>query len=439
MSIVLVGLNHKTAPVAVRERLAFSDEACAEGLRALVDGEVLREGLIVSTCNRVEVLTATGAQHAREGTERIARFLSEIRSIPYEVINKHLYSHADDEAVRHVFRVTSSLDSMVVGEPQVLGQVRRAYSLAVESGTAGRVLNRLVHHAFHVAKRVRSETGIASSAVSISYMAVELGRKIFGSLKGQTVLLIGAGEMAELAARHLINAGAARVMVANRTNETAQKLAVEFGGEAVDFAQLTTRLAEADIVICSTGAPDYVVTPQMAREALERRRNRPTFLIDISVPRNIDPAVGEISNLFVFDIDDLEAFIASNIREREREAERAELIVASEVMQFQQALRALDIGPTLGALRQKLQDIARDELKRQRHRLGQLSEEQERAVESLLVSTVNKISHPVIHRMRHSFDTGEDESLRAWREIFGLETDDKAASNSDGQDEQDTD
>jgi glutamyl-tRNA reductase len=424
MSIVLVGLNHKTAPVAVRERLAFDEEACAAGLRALVDGEVVREGLIVSTCNRVEVLTATGAERALEGSERIARFLSEARSVPPESITEHLYSHADDEAVRHVFRVASSLDSMVVGEPQVLGQVRRAYSLAVETGTAGRVLNRLVHHAFRVAKRVRSETGIAASAVSISYMAVELGRKIFGSLKGQTVLLVGAGEMAELALRHLINAGAARVLVANRTDETAHNLAQEFGGEAVDFARLSQHLAEADVVICSTASPDYILTPAMAREALEKRRNRPVFLIDISVPRNIDPAVGEISNLFVFDIDDLEAFIASNIREREREAERAELIVASEVMQFQQALRALDIGPTLGALRQRLQDIARDQLKRQRPRLGQLSPEQEHAIEALLLSTVNKISHPLIHRMRRSYDTGEEENIRAWREIFGLETED---------------
>jgi glutamyl-tRNA reductase len=424
MSIVLVGLNHKTAPVAVRERLAFNEEACAAGLRALVDGDLVREGLIVSTCNRVEVLTATGAERAIEGSERIARFLSEARSVPPESITEHLYSHADDEAVRHVFRVASSLDSMVVGEPQVLGQVRRAYSLAVETGTAGRVLNRLVHHAFRVAKRVRSETGIAASAVSISYMAVELGRKIFGSLKGQTVLLVGAGEMAELALRHLINAGAARVLVANRTNETAHNLAREFGGEAVDFARLAQHLSEADVVICSTSSPDYILTPAMAREALERRRNRPMFLIDISVPRNIDPAVGQISNLFVFDIDDLEAFIASNIREREREAERAELIVDSEVMQFQQALRALDIGPTLGALRQRLQDIARDQLKRQRPRLGQLSPEQERAIEALLLSTVNKISHPLIHRMRRSYDTGEEENIRAWREIFGLETED---------------
>ena len=421
MSIVLVGLNHKTAPVAVRERLAFTDEACADGLRALVDGEVVREGLIVSTCNRVEVLAATGDTGAAEGAARITRFLSESRSIRHEEFGHHLYSHADDAAVRHIFRVASSLDSMVVGEPQVLGQVRRAYSLAVEVGTAGRVLNRLVHHALRVAKRVRTETGIAASAVSISYMAVELGRKIFGSLAGSTVLLVGAGEMAELSARHLVNAGASRVLVANRTDETARQLAAQFGGHAVDYARLSSHLGVADIVICSTGAPDYVITPEMAREALDARRNRPAFFIDISVPRNIDPAIGEIGNLFVFDIDDLEAVVASNIREREREAERAELIVESEVMQFQQALRSLDIGPTLGALRQKLQDMARAEMERQRHRLGQLTPEQERAIESLLISTVNKISHPVMHRIRHSYDRGEEEDLQAWRDVFGLE------------------
>ncbi|HYE65030.1 MAG TPA: glutamyl-tRNA reductase [Pyrinomonadaceae bacterium] len=421
MSIVLVGLNHKTAPVEVRERLAFTDESCAEGLRALVDGEVVREGLIVSTCNRVEVLTATGSEHWSEGLARISDFLSRTRQMPPEEFDKHLYSHTDDAAVRHMFRVASSLDSMVVGEPQVLGQVRRAYSLAVEAGTAGRVLNRLIHHAFRVAKRVRTETGIAASAVSISYMAVELGRKIFGTLKGHTALLIGAGEMAELSARHLITAGVSRILVANRTDETARRLAAEFGGEAVDYTRLSTHLAEADIVICSTGAPGYIVTPAMAREALELRRKRPSFFIDISVPRNIDPAVGEISNLFVFDIDDLEAVIASNIREREREAERAELIVESEVMQFQQTLRSLDIGPTIGAFRQKMQDIARAEMTRQRSRLGQLTPEQERAIEALLVATVNKISHPVIHRLRRSYDTGEEEDLQALRDIFGLE------------------
>ncbi|HLM56039.1 MAG TPA: glutamyl-tRNA reductase [Pyrinomonadaceae bacterium] len=421
MSIVLVGLNHKTAPVEVRERLAFTDEACADSLRALVDGEVVREGLIVSTCNRVEILAEAPGQKGADAAERLGRFLSETRSVPPDIFSAHLYSHADDAAVRHLFRVASSLDSMVVGEPQVLGQVRHAYSLAVEAGTAGRVLHRLVHHALRVAKRVRTETGIAASAVSISYTAVELGKKIFGSLKGAAVLLVGAGEMAELAAQHLAGAGATRVLVANRTYETARQLALRFGGEAVEFGSLAEHLADADVVICSTAAPTYVITPEMAARAREARRNRPAFFIDISVPRNVDPEVGKIGNLFVFDVDDLEAVIASNIREREREAERAELIVESEVMQFQQTLRGLDIGPTVGALKEKMRSIAQEEFRRQRARLGDLTPEQERAIEAMLLAAVNKISHPVINRLRQSHDTGDEENVKVWRDIFGLE------------------
>ncbi len=421
MSIVLVGVNHKTAPVEVRELLAFSEEACAEGLRALVDGEVVSEGLIVSTCNRVEVLTATTSEQIKQSRERITKFLSQSRSLPHDLFRDHSYSHIDDQAVRHIFRVASSLDSMVVGEPQVLGQVRQAYSVALKAGTAGRVLNRLIHQAFRVAKRVRSETGIATHAVSISYMAVELGKKIFGSLKGQSVLLVGAGEMAELSARHLINAGVARVLIANRTEESSARLAKEFGGETVSFERLADYLPDADIVVCSTGAGEYVVTADMARKALNRRRNRPAFFIDISVPRNLDPAIGELPNAFVFDIDDLESVISSNIKEREREAERAELIVDSEVMQFQQSLRVMEIGPSIGALRLKLQDIARSEMIRQRNRLGHLTPEQESAVEALLLSTVNKISHPLIDRMRRSFDGGDNESIQAWRDVFDLE------------------
>ena len=421
MSIVLVGVNHKSAPVELRELLAFSEEACTEGLHKLVDGEIVREGLIVSTCNRVEVLTETAANRLQESTERITDFLSQSRNLPPELFNKHSYRHTDDQAVRHLFRVASSLDSMVVGEPQVLGQVRRAYSLALEAGTAGRILNRLVHHAFHVAKRVRTETGIAANAVSISYMAVELGKKIFDSLAGHTVLLIGAGEMAELSARHLVNAGVTRVLIANRTEEAARHLAQEFNGEVVNFDQLSTHLADADIVICSTGAPEYVVTASMARTALERRRNRPAFFIDISVPRNVEPAIGKFPNFFVFDIDDLESVISSNIREREREAERAELIVESEIMQFQQTLRALDIGPTIGALRQMIQDIARVEMMRQRSRLGPLTPEQESAIEALLVATVNKISHPVLSQMRRSYEANDIDTIQTWRDIFGLE------------------
>ncbi|MEK6282239.1 MAG: glutamyl-tRNA reductase [Acidobacteriota bacterium] len=419
MSIVLVGVNHKTAPIEVRERLAFTEEACNAGLRKLVDGQIIREGLIVSTCNRVEVLTETENGQLNDTTQRVIQFLS--HDLPPSFFETYLYKHTDDMAVRHLFRVTSSLDSMVVGEPQVLGQMRLAYSIALDAGTAGRVLNRLVTHAFRVAKRVRTETGIGSSAVSISYMAVELGKKIFNSLEGQTAFLIGAGEMAELSARHLVNAGVSRVLLANRSEAPARQLASELGAEAVSFDRIADHLAEADVVICSTSADHYVITEDMVRKALTKRRNQPAFFIDISVPRNIDPAIGKIPNVFVFDIDDLEAVIASNIREREREAERAELIVESEIMQFQQSLRALDSGPTIGALRQTLQDMARQELKRQRHRLGPLSAEQERAIEAMLLSTVNKISHPVLTHMRRSFDASDGEIVQAWRDIFGLE------------------
>jgi glutamyl-tRNA reductase len=421
MSIVLVGVNHKSTPLAVRELLALSDAACATGLRSLVDGEIVREGLIVSTCNRVEVLTETAAGRLNETTERIVEFLTQANELPRSQFEKDLYQHTDDQAVRHLFRVASSLDSMVVGEPQVLGQVRRAYSIALEAGTTGRILNRLVHHAFRVAKRVRTETGIAANAVSISYMAVELGKKIFDSFAGRTALLIGAGEMAELAARHLVTAGVSRVLLANRSEEPARALASDLGGTPVPFDRLTEHLSQADIVICSTAADDYVVSEPMMRAASAKRRNRPVFFIDISVPRNIDPAVGKIPNVFVFDIDDLESVVSSNIREREREAQRAELIVESEIMQFQQALRALESGPAIGALKQMFQDIARRELKRQRNRLGPLTPEQESGIEGLLLSTVSKLSHPMLSQMRHSSDASDAEIIEAWRDIFELE------------------
>jgi glutamyl-tRNA reductase len=421
MSILLIGVNHKTAPVEVRELLAFSDEACAAGLRRLVDGEIVQEGLIVSTCNRVEILSATTSDQLQRSTQRVTDFLDTERNLPPGFLQNHLYSHTDDQAVRHLFRVASSLDSMVVGEPQVLGQVRRSYSVAVEAGTAGRILNRLVHHTFRVAKRVRTETGIAASAVSISYMAVELGKKIFDSLMDRTVLLIGAGEMAELAARHLVNAGVSRVLIANRTEESARRIAGEFSGEAVPFEQLHERIAEADVIICSTNAPDFVVTEAMMHRGRERRRNHPTCVIDISVPRNVDPAVSNEPNVFVFDVDDLESVISSNIREREREAERAELIVQSEVMQFHQSLRVMDIGPSIGAFKEKLYDLARAELERHRKRLGSLTAEQEAALDALLTSTVNKISHPVLDQMKRTQEIGDAETVQALRDIFGLE------------------
>ncbi|MER3427300.1 MAG: glutamyl-tRNA reductase [Pyrinomonas sp.] len=431
MSIVLVGLNHRTAPVEMRERLAFSEEACAQSLRRLVDGETIREGLIFSTCNRVEVLATTERLTLSDTASHISDFLSQTRSVPLDLLRPHLYVHADEQAVRHVFRVACSLDSMVVGEPQILGQVRRAYALAVEVGTAGRVLHRLLHHAFHTAKRVRTETGIGAAAISISYTAVELGRKIFGALEDRAVLLIGAGEMAELALRHLVKAGASRILVANRTAQKARQLAAQFGGEAVAYELLAEALAQADVIICSTGAERYVITPEMARHAKTLRRNQPIFIIDISVPRNVDPQVGELDDVFLFDIDDLEAVIESNIREREREAQRAELIVDAEVMRFQQRLRDLDLGPTVGALKQKLIEMAREEYQKRRSRLGQLTPEQERAVEALLMATVNKISHPIIHRLRRSYETGDLANVQAWRDIFGLEDEPGLSKESD--------
>jgi glutamyl-tRNA reductase len=422
MGILLTGLSHKTAPVEVRECLALSKEKVPGALGRLVDGRVVREALIVSTCNRVEVLAVVEDGREREGAGRVLDAMAGRDGARRGLLAGHLYTRADAEAVRHLFRVASSLDSMVVGEPQILGQVRQAYAQATEAGTAGRVLHRLMHHAFHTAKRVRSETEIAAAAVSVSYAAVELGRKILGTLEGRTVLLVGAGEMAELAARHLAGAGASAILVANRTYETARRLASEFGGRAVPFERLSEGLAEADVVICSTGAREYVVTAELARATRAARRNAPTFYVDISVPRNVDPACAEIDNLFVFDVDDLEAVVASNVREREREAARAALIVEAEAKAFEEALGALDLGPRIGAFREELQSIARREFAKGRSKLG-LSPEQERAVEAMLVAAANKIAHPAIQVMRRTHDLAREREALPEREVnneFGL-------------------
>jgi glutamyl-tRNA reductase len=421
MALVLVGINHKSAPIEVRERLAFSDEACVARLNALIDGDVIREGLILSTCNRVEVLVAAKHELAEEISMHLVQFLCEASNLRVEELNLHAYTYIDDEAVRHLFKVASSLDSMVVGEPQILGQVRKAYALANEAGTSGRILNRLLPHAFHVAKRARNETDIASSAVSISYVAVELGRKIFDELAGRTVLLIGAGETAELSARHLRKAGVSRVLIANRTERKAERLAQQFSGEVVDFNHLAPSLAEADIVICSTNAPDYLVTAPLVRAAQAQCGRSPSVFIDLSLPRNIDPQIAEIANLFVFDIDDLQAVIDSNLKERVRETARAEAIVESELKRFQDELRSLAFGPAIGAVRDKMQQIARAELLHQRGRLGRLTTDQEKAIEALLISTVNKLAHPVISQLRRLLESGVEENLQAWRKDFELD------------------
>jgi glutamyl-tRNA reductase len=404
MHIVLVGANHRTAPVQIREKLAFPDDSCTTTLAELVDGELINEGLILSTCNRVEVLAVTRDHSADDAANNVRAFLTE-RAL---LCDSNMYVHVDEEAVTHLFRVAASLDSMVVGEPQILGQVRKAYSLAVEAGTAGDALNKLLPHAFHAAKRARNETDIAASAVSVSYAAVELGRKIFETLTGRTVLVIGAGETAELSARHLMKAGVTRVLVANRTESKARQLVEKFGGEVVDFNDLAPSLAAADFVICSTSAPRYTVTAADATRASVSRAKRPWVFIDLSVPRNIDPQVSGPENTFLFDIDDLEKVINSNLSHRLREAERAEAIIAAEVARFQKELRAREFGQTIGAVRAKMQQIARAELAEQRTRLGSLTAAQEKAVESLLISTVNKLAHPVMLQLRTLLETGTE-------------------------------
>ena len=419
MGIVLIGTSHKTAPVEVRERLAFAEARLADALRELVDRKMIIEGLIVSTCNRVELIAATpnGAGVPEDAVSRLYDFLSRFHQHDLSPLRKHLYDLAGPAAIKHIFRVTSSLDSMVVGEPQITGQIKEAFQRAQEAAAVGHELTRLMNRAFAVAKRVRNETGVGSSAVSISFVAVELARKVFEDLKGSSVMLLGAGEMAELAAKHLLNYGARRLLIVNRTFENAVALASELSGEAVHFEEFEKRLPEAEILICSTGAPTYLIRIDHVRRALERRRNRPMLFVDISVPRNIDPAIGRLDNAFLFDVDDLESIAEANRAERKREAQRAEEIIEAEAEQFVRALAEGDLNAVIGAFRQHVSEMAFSEFERSRKRLGDLSEDQEQALRVMLNAIVNKFTHPVIKQLRESED-GHSPYLSAWRNLY---------------------
>ena len=421
MSFFLVGVNHRTAPVHIRERLAFDDDEISSALARLVEHDAIDEAVIVSTCNRVEIL-ATGAA-PESGRSHVIEFLGAAREIDIVSLEQHVYTRIDREAVQHLFRVAASLDSMVVGEPQILGQVRDAYRRGLDAGTIGRNLTVLMQCAFAAAKRVRTETAIGASAVSVSYVAVELGRKIFGSLKEKSVLLVGAGEMAELAVQHLSDSGVSRILIANRTAERAEELAERYDGEAVAFDAIDAHLADVDVVLCSTSADEYVLTRAHVAGALDKRRHRPFCLIDISVPRQIDPAAGGLDNTFLFDIDDLQRVAESNMREREREATVAEGIVDDEVQKFISRLRATDIGPTVADLKTRMNEVANTEYQRLRKRLGELSPDQETAItEILLPSIINKIAHPIISHMRDTAAREPDTaaSVSIWRRIFRL-------------------
>jgi glutamyl-tRNA reductase len=395
MKFQLIGVNHKTAPVEVRERLAIPDSRLPEALKRLAEHPGVDEGLILSTCNRVEVLAQT-----KNGTADLHGFLRDYFHLNPADYEPHLYEYREGEAVRHLFRVTSSLDSMVVGEPQILGQVKEAYATARAVGTIHSQLDLLLTRAFAVAKRVRRETAVGSSAVSVASVAVELAKKIFGSLQGKHVYLVGAGKMSELAARHLVAHGAESVFVANRTYDRALQLAAKFDGQAILFEQLYETCDRADIVITSTGAPHAIFRREHGELFLGRRKNRPMFFIDIAVPRDVDPGMNRLDGIFVYDIDDLQQAVSAHVADRRKEAERADEIIAGEVQRFQARVQALDVVPTIVSLQDHLETIRQAEIDRVRGRLGSLSPEQELAVEALTRGIVSKIMHTPISTLK---------------------------------------
>jgi glutamyl-tRNA reductase len=395
MKYTLIGINHKTAPVEVRERLAIPESHLPEAMRRLVAHPGVSEAVIFSTCNRVELLVRS-TSHEPD----LRAFLQEYFNLDGRSLDSHLYQRQDQEAVRHLFRVASSLDSMIVGEPQILGQVKEAYATARSVGAIHSQLDALLTRAFAVAKRVRTETAVGNSAVSVASVAVELAKKIFGSLQGKHVYLVGAGKMSELAARHLVAHGAGAVFVANRTHERAVQLSQKFNGRAILFEQLYETAADADIVITSTGAPHPIFRREHGEMFMHKRKNKPMFFIDIAVPRDVDPAINQLDGIFVYDIDDLQSVVLSHASDRGKEAERAERIIEQEVTRFYERLDSLDVVPTIVSLQDHLETIRQAEIDKVRGRLGALTPEQELAVESMTRGIVNKVLHTPISTLK---------------------------------------
>jgi glutamyl-tRNA reductase len=418
-SFFVAGLSHVTAPVDVREQLALEESRVREILADLASRGLVGEVMILSTCNRVEVYGV--AEAPGEARQAAFRRLGAPRGLALRDVEPLLYTKTEGEAVRHVFRVASSLDSMMVGEPQILGQVKDAFALAQSANTVGPLLHALMSQAFGVAKKVRTETEIGRHAVSVSFAAVELGKKIFGGLDDKAVLLVGAGEMAELAARHLMEQGARPVWIANRTLERGQELARSLGGTAVAFDQLWSVMAHVDIVIASTAAPEPIIGAAGVGRVLQTRRARPLFFVDIAVPRNVEPAVNDLEDAFCYDVDDLRSVVDSNLRERQREAQRAEVLVTREVERFAARLKDLEVTPTIVALRDKLEAIRRAEVDKALARLGGADEETRRVMEALSQSIVNKILHAPTEKLRDSSRAGHGHSwIELISELFGL-------------------
>ncbi len=418
--IAIVGLSHHTAALALREVLAFPRESLRNVLHQMREQAGLREGLILSTCNRVELYgSATGG--ATPATEALLGFLARAHNRPLEEVASGTYRLEGADAVRHAFRVAAGLDSMVVGESQILGQVKEAYQLAEEAGLLGFLLSALRKRSLAAAKRVRTETGIGRNAVSVSHVAVELAQKIFGTLAGKNVLLVGAGKMSELAARRIVADGARATVMGGRTTARAHALAEALGGRAVPFEALREELAKADIVISSTGAPCQVIHREDLVGVQQARRQRPLFLIDIAVPRDIEPTAREVDGVFLYDLDDLKSVSEANLRERQKEAVAAEAIVEGEVKEFLGWLSSLDVVPLIAALRQRGDEIRRHEIDKVKKRLGPLTPEQEVALEAASAAIVNKLLHPSFVQIKELGRSGQAETdLILVRRLLGL-------------------
>jgi glutamyl-tRNA reductase len=422
MNILVIGLNHKTADVEVREKLAFNGEKLEEGLLRLGGLQGIEEAIILSTCNRVEMYLEV--KNPEEAFDQIKVFLSEFHGLSSSALDKSLYLHKDLDAVRHVFRVGSSLDSMVVGEPQILGQLKDAFEFALGKKTTGILLNRLMKKTISVAKRVRTETRIAENAVSISFAALELARKIFTDLPEKSFMLLGAGEMAELAAKHMMNFGVTKVVVANRTFDRGCELAKELNGRAVKFEDFLHEAVHTDIIICSTGANSYVLRKEEMQKVMKERRQKPVFIIDISVPRNVDPAINDLDNVYLYDVDDLQGVVDANISERQKEAERAETIIGEEIESFQRWMSTLDSVPTVVALRNKAELIKKEELEKLINKFPGLGEKERKAIEYMASAITNKLIHPPTAALKE--DAEDKEVLVATiKKLYGINGDEE--------------
>ena len=410
MKLLLTGVNHKTAPVEVRERLAFPEPAIGPALERLRENAGISEALILSTCNRVEITVSSEDNvDARLAVESVMRGAA---------AGSEIYRFEGRQAIEHLFRVAASLDAMVVGEPQILGQMKNAYALAKTAGTMSGLLDGVVSRAFSVAKRVRTETGIGQMAVSISYAAVELARKIFGSLAGKSVLLVGSGKMSELAARHLRRSGAKNILVTNRTWSRAEEMAALFQGTAVDYGRFKSLLPDVDIVITSSGAPDYVLGRDEMQRAITARKNKPMFVIDIAVPRNVDPAVNSVDNVFLYDIDDLQGVVNSNLAERQKEAARAETIVAEEVERMLARLKVQEVAPVIVSLQEQFEAIRSTEVAKALRKGGAMGE---REIDALTRSIVAKLAHgPIAELRRQANESNGGSAVEILRRVFGI-------------------